>query len=361
MKSTISDNRQLFNAKTIAYGKTPDQLANGEFGIYDVNGNTSIATSVDTFAELPAKFRIISKYNDKVNYSLEDIDKTKIFNKTFKTYNPETVNVWQGLFTSCDCTKSVYLNIHVNEDALMRRDGMTWTHRDYVFEITPQELSCLCDCNGKAVYDNNVITKALFDKIKANNSPYYTAEVWTINDGGAKIDNLATSAAIKAVIDANKAVNTDSDLTNEGPRFVLVIKGLPQTRKVYRDLEPSYVYPRGVVLNPAGLINDNVPVKFIETQDIRYENGAGYDMRHEEWENMSNYSEINHYTQLSDGLAAPELIYQFENNKNYDVLTFEYDSPKTERAGSADMKRMMIIIGAETGSLASTTINGLFS
>jgi len=360
MKSTLADIRQLFNVKGLKYGSTPEQLLEGEIGIFDANSTTSIASSIDTFAELPDEFRILANINGKIAYSLENIRKDRIFNKNRKIYQPEVSQELQGVFSACDCSKSVYMNIIIEEEGLMRRDGMNWTHRDYVFEVTPAELACFCDCSGKSVYDNHVITKLLYDKIKANNSPYYDAEVYQLNADGTRGAGFANSAAIQTFIDANKTVNTDTVADNQSLKLMLVVKGKPQTRVVYHDLEPSYVYPRGVKLHVSGTINDKTQVQFKETRELVYENGAGYDMRHEEWENMSNYSMLNHYPQLSDGLASPDLYYQFENRKNYDVITFEYDSAKTKRAGEPEQKRLMIILGTETGTTLSTTLATLF-
>ena len=61
MKNTLANNRQIFNVKDIAYATTMENLAEGQVGIYAQGSDTSIAATVDTFAELPDNFNILSK------------------------------------------------------------------------------------------------------------------------------------------------------------------------------------------------------------------------------------------------------------------------------------------------------------
>ena len=51
----------------------------------------------------------------------------------------------------------------------------------------------------------------------------------------------------------------------------LVIKGKEQTGKPYRDLDASYIFPRGVAIHPVITINGTDTVIFTETQDLKYE------------------------------------------------------------------------------------------
>jgi hypothetical protein len=74
MKNTLSDNRQLFNVKAIASGKTPDELLNGELGVFPAAGGTSLA-STTTFAQMPDEVMLISKVGDKFYYSFDTINK----------------------------------------------------------------------------------------------------------------------------------------------------------------------------------------------------------------------------------------------------------------------------------------------
>lgn len=346
MKHTLSYNRQLFNVKAIAAaGLAPSAIPEGQFGIVDSSTNLTVLPA--DFANLPDKVRFISKLNGKVYYSFDTIEKATIANQQAKTYQAGVVDIWKGTVrTSCDKMKSALVNIHINEDDLIRRDGLTWTHVDKVIEVAPKEFECHCDCIGKTVYENHVMTKLLYEKINAENSDYYSASV-ELSDGTP----LADSAAIQAHIDANKAVNTDDDETNDTLFMVLVITAkdvLPNPQ--YKDLEINYIYPRGTKLDVSAVTNDDEGLPFNNTQEMVYEVGAGYDVRAEEFECMSNYTNLNYFPQLSDGIATKNLIYQFENGKNYDVLTFEFDTPKVERSGAADNKNFIVSLYSENGS-----------
>jgi len=163
-----------------------------------------------------------------------------------------------------------------------------WTHNDFVVAVAPQELLCSCSCDGtKKVYENNIITKVLYDKIIAINSPFYTAEV--TEEDGTPVPDVA------AFVLANEAVNTDDDDTNDGPKLKLVIKGKLSPAVTYKDLDVNYVYPRGVKLNPALTVNGESTIAFTETQSLGFEVGAGYDLRAEEFESMSLYTNLNFY------------------------------------------------------------------
>lgn len=321
MKSTLADIKQLFNVNNIAYNTNIDALIDGQVGIFPEDTNVSVATGT-TFASLPDKIRIISKLDGKVYYSFDTIEKSKIFNQIAKPYQSEQVNIWKGLIDHCNCIDGVQLKINIDEQSLIQRDGLTWTHSDTIVEVSPQELSCYCSCDGtKPVYENNILTKLLYDKINASNSPFYEAKVQL--EDGTPVPDVAD------FVEDNKAVNIDSNTANDGLKLVLVIQGKLSTPRSYKDLDVNYVYPRGVKLTPSLRINNEKSVAFTQVQPLRYEIGAGYDLRAEEWENMNHYTTLNYYPQLSDGIANSDLNYQFENKKNYNTLTLEFDSKKS--------------------------------
>ena len=402
MKSTISDNGQIFNVKAIAAnGLAPSAIPEGQFGIVDTD--TGLTFGAPFTGGLPDNFMFVSKLNGRVYYSFDTIARSSIKNVNSLAYTPEQVNIWTGIVESCDCQRGVQLGIYIDEDSLIRRDGLTWAHKDFIVEVAPQELACLCDCTGKSVYDNNIMTKLLFEKINALESPYYEAFVrpdltgvvtyanntardaalpspstgdvaisnttyqiyngtfWedisdvTI-DGGA----FAGISTVDHILNIVRDVNTDNDETNDGPKFVLAIYGKPQPAPNYRDLEVNYVYPRGVRITPTLLINGDKSITFTEVQDLRYEQGAGYDMRHEEFCLMSLHTKLNFYPQLSDGIASPDLVYQFENGQNYSGVTFEFDSDKVERSGTGDTKRFTVTL-ATTDFDVNSDLNNLFN
>lgn len=354
MKSELSDVRRLINVKSIAYAKTPAQMVNGDLGIFPDGSLTSMVAGT-TFATLPDKFRILYKYDGKLRVPQEDTYKAAILDQNFKNYQAELVNRWEGTLTACDCTKVVQVNINIDEDSLRRRDGTTWAHQDFYVEIAPSELTCVCDCTGKQVYDNNVMTRLLYKKITAVNSPFYTAKVKK-SDGTA----LNTIADIDQFIADNKIVNTDANTTNDSLKLTLVIEGKLQGGKSYRDLDINYTYPRGVRISAVAVINGDTSITFTETQKLQYEHGAGYDLRDEEHRHMNSYTNLYYRMTNSDGTPSADLIYQFENGKNYDVINFQVDTAKVLQAGTNEQKREMITMAADAGSATSTQLKAIF-
>lgn len=345
MKSTLADIKQLFNVKAIAYNTNINALAEGQFGIFPEGSDISVPTGT-TYATLPTQFRLVSKLNGKLYYSFDTIEKSKIFNQVAKNYVAEQVNIWEVLIENCNCINGVTLKLNVTEQSLIQRDGLTWTHNDFVVAVAPQELLCSCSCDGtKKVYENNIITKVLYDKIIAINSPFYTAEV--VQEDGTPVPDVA------AFVLANEAINTDADDTNDGPKLKLIVKGKLSPAVTYKDLDVNYVYPRGVKLNPALTVNGESTIAFTETQSLGFEVGAGYDLRAEEFESMSLYTNLNFYPRLSDGIQNPDLVYQFENNKNYKTITFEFDSKKSglEDVPEGRYKKFGVLFGTENNTI----------
>ena len=341
MNSTLADIKQLFNVTNIAYNTNINALAEGQFGVFPEGVDISVPAGT-TFATLPAKFRIISKLNGKIYYSFDTIEKAKIFNQASKVYQTEQINIWKGIIDHCNCIDGVALKINIDEQSLIQRDGLTWTHSDFVVEVSHQELLCYCACDGtKPVYENNILTKLLYDKVNALNSPFYEAKV-ELEDGTPVPD-------VAAFVTANQAVNTDANTANDGLKLVLVIQGKLSTPRTYKDLDVNYVYPRGVRLNPSLRINNKKSIVFTQTQALRYEVGAGYDLRAEEFECMSLYTNLNFYPRLSDGIQNPNLVYQFENNTNYNTITLEFGSKKSglEDVPEGDYKKFGILFGVE--------------
>ena len=391
MKSTLADIKQLFNVTNIAYNTNMNALAEGQFGIFPEDSEVSVVTGT-TYATLPAKIRIISKLNGKLYYSFDSIEKARIFNQAVKPYQTEQINIWKGIIDHCNCIDGVQLKINIDEQSLIQRDGLTWTHSDSIVEVSPQELLCFCSCDGtKPVYENNVLTQLLNDKINASKSPFYESQVELpitslvtyanqaalntavptpatgalaiVTGEGVKQYNgtawvvigtvLGVLTDVATFVTLGKTVNTDANTTNDGLKLTLVIKGKLSASGTYADLDVNYVYPRGVRLNPALRINNEKSIVFTQTQGLRYEIGAGYDLRKEEFDNMNFYTNMNFYPQLSDGIASSNLTYQFENKKNYNTLTFEFDSKKSglEDVHDGRYKRFGVLIGTTSTTL----------
>lgn len=365
MKSTLADNKQLFNVKAIATaGLTAGEIPNDTLGVIDVSTGLTVVPA--SWGDMPDEFAIISKVGGKVYYSFDNIEKDRIKNKVAVPYSAAQPNIWKTTIKSCLCMDDVLLNVNINDGELVQQDGLTWTHRDSVYEVSSEEMKCHCSCNGEhKVFENNIMTMLLHQKMQADQSQFYKSYV------GVSIDGVATGGTlpgtgdegelfiktgadeglyrhngtafvligdsdgiitdVEAFVEANKEVNTDDDDTNDGPMLELYLETIIPPTPNYADLEVNYVYRRGTTIMPSILIDSKIAVAFEEVQQAEFEIGAGYDVRAEEWENMNYYTDLNHYVQLSCGTQAPGVVYQFENGKNYQSVNFEFDTKKTLR------------------------------
>lgn len=358
MKSTLADIRQLFNAKDIAYATKIENLTSGQIGVFAEDSDTSIAASI-RFATLPDKFRIVANVGGKLYFSFDTIEKARMRHNSFKAYQAEAVNIWKVQIDelACECIKTVGLDIHLSEAGLIQQDGLTWTHRDNYYELSPDELVNMCDCEGegKAIYQNHLFTEALFNRIQANQSPYYKA---VVKDETGTV--YATAAAIRSFIETNKSNNMGDGGTGfeYSEKLVLFIEGIAQASVGYNDLEVNHVTPRGVKLTPILRVNGRA-IPFTQEQALVFEIGEGADIRAEEWENMNFYTPLNFYPELTDGIAVKGLKYQFENGKKYDGVAFEFTTEKVD-TNSGESRLFGVFLGAETGTAESTELRGIF-
>ena len=349
MESTLADIKQLFNVKAIAYATKLDALPDNSFAIYEEGSDTSVASTV-TANTLPEKIRFLAKVNGKLYYSFDTINKKDIINVKAVDYKAPVVNVWETTITAaqCACIEMLKIIVNIEDMRLLNRDGLTWQHRDFVIATTPEELACACEggVDADPVAVNNKMTALLVKKVIDMDSEFYTAKA-------VKADGSAITGDLDTFVKTN--------LADEAPVLIkLVLEGKPHAAAPYKDLDTDWVGVRGVGLKPIVEVNngDVSAIKFTETQALVYEQGAGADLRKEEWDNMNYYTNLNYRTQMCDGLADPNLVYQFENGQNYKTVNFEFTTLNTER--NSGRKRLFGVLLGTTDNTIFTQLKALF-
>lgn len=393
MESYLADIKQVFNVKSIAaVNLAPNAIPNNSVGFLDASTNLTVAPTT-AWAALPDTISIIAKIDGKVYYSFSDIEKNSIIRKNKVNYSAPRPNAWEGTIDCCACIDNLTLNIHVDDQELVDRDGLSWTHRDFAVEVATQEMKCYCSCDGThKEYENNVMTMLLVNKVNNMNSPYYEASAAIsitgvdtgttapatggteaqgdlyirtgstdpglyIHDGTAWVlVGTATGVLtdVETFVEVMKDQNTASPVTNAGPMLKFVLTGKVKDTPHYANLEPNYVYPRGARITPSIDVGGKCVVAFTETQTMKYELGAGYDLRAEEWEVMNYYTDLNFLPRLSDDLQNSKLKYQFENGKTYDTITLEFSTPNTE-TNSGRRRLFGITFGVEQVTAGTPT------
>jgi len=352
MKSTLADVRQLFNVRAIAAaGLAPSAIPADTFGIVDEASNLTVSPA--NFAALPDSFRFVSKFGGAVYQSAGTLRKDCLGKRAKQPYQAGITEHWKAVISHCGCLRTVQLGIHIEDDRLLRNNGLTWADRDTVFVATREELEAQCECGPGAVhetYQNHIATKLLWQKITAENSPFYRAYVEDESGTG-----YGTLADIETFIAANKAVNTDGDATNDSDKLVLYVAGKPQPPGNYANLEANYVYPRGVSLLPSATVNGNIGIAFNKVGSLVYPAGDGYDLRAEEFAAMSLWTGLNHYPQISCGLPSKDLVYQFENGKKYHTVGFEACAEKSglEDVFEGNSRKWHVTLGTENATVYS--------
>jgi hypothetical protein len=393
MKHTLAQNKQLFNVKAIGDTVTLDALADGEFGVFAEDSDTSLAATAN-FAALPARFRFVAKLDGKVYYSFDTITKASLSRINEQAYVAPAVNIWEGtvLSSECACINTATLGINIDEDSLMRERGLSWVNRDISVVSSPNALTAQCDCTGNPIWDNHNITRELFNQVNDSDSPFYLTKVrydvaglttyaddtardaaipapaggevvLNTTDTAMQVYDLATTAwldvaplngyftsaaTLDSFITATKVINTDDTEGTSTLPLILVVEGKPATTRNYKDLDVNYIFPRGAKLHPAMRLNGEVgpAIEFTETQEIVYEQGAGADLRSVEFECMSQHTNLNHYPQLSDGTPGEDLIYQFANGQTYNVLNFEFATDKVN-SNDGDKRSFAVMLGTD--------------
>lgn len=386
MKNTLADNRQMLNVKAVATaGLAPEAIPDNTVGFVNlVSGLTVVPAN---FAAVPDKFEFIAKVNGKVYHSIDHITKAQIVAKSNLDYTAPQGEIWKTTISCCSCIDTLQLTIGVSNAALV--GSIATPAFDFVYEVAPEELKCHCACDGtNKELENNVFTRIIANKINTSGTSFYKAYAEIPAAGiatGASLPNtgneavgdlyylntgadglyIYTATGWVLVGDVNGSVYTITDVTTyvdamdannksatpgeHGPMMTLVVEALVDATPYYHDIEANYVYPRGsrLSLNFNAPNSTCVPV-FTKTRDMVYEIGAGYDMRAEEFEVMSYYTNLNAHPTLSDNrFQSPDLIYQFENNKNYNVVDLEFHTSKVN-TNDGDKKSFHIILGVET-------------
>lgn len=341
MKHTLSYNRLLWNVRAIAEaGLKPEQVPDDTFAIIDVTTDKTVAPA--TFDDLPKKFRLMHKVGGQVFFGPDCIEKKNIVWAKEKEYTEGKVNKWEGVITHCDCINTVKLNIFMEDELLNRAMGLPWGVSDFYVEVAPEEFKCFCACGETGAYANNVMTMLLYKNILKKESPFYTAKVETV-DGATKFNSFEE---VKKFVEANKEVNSNTDKADDGKLLKLIIEGKQHKRpRRFNPYNVCDVYPSGVKLLPSFELNGGIHANFTEVETLAFEVGNGYDLVVEEHNNKSYFTNVGSYARNMHLVEFPD--YQFEENKNYDTLTLEFDTPKTLRAGEADMKRFMLLLGSE--------------
>lgn len=386
MKNTLADNRQMLNVKAVATaGLTPEAIPDNTVGFVNLASGLTVAPA--NFAAVPDKFEFIAKVNGKVYHSIDHITKAQIVAKSKLDYTAPQGEIWKTTISCCSCIDTLQLTIGVSNAALI--GSIATPAFDFVYEVAPEELKCHCACDGtNKELENNVFTKIIANKINTSGTSFYKAYAEIPAAGiatGASLPNtgneavgdlyylntgadglyIYTATGWVLVGDVNGSVYTITDVTTyvdamdannksatpgeHGPMMTLVVEALVDATPYYHDIEANYVYPRGsrLSLNFNAPNSTCVPV-FTKTRDMVYEIGAGYDMRAEEFEVMSYYTNLNAHPTLSDNrFQSPDLIYQFENNKKYNVVDLEFHTSKVN-TNDGDKKSFHIILGVET-------------
>lgn len=386
MKNTLADNRQMLNVKAVATaGLAPEAIPDNTVGFVNlVSGLTVVPAN---FAAVPDKFEFIAKVNGKVYHSIDHITKAQIVAKSNLDYTAPQGEIWKTTISCCSCIDTLQLTIGVSNAALI--GSIATPAFDFVYEVAPEELKCHCACDGtNKELENNVFTRIIVNKINTSGSSFYkayaeipatgiasggsfpasptqgtlfektgaTPGLYIYNSGAwALVGSPLGGGTSYTITDIDTYVagmdsrNKDANTANHGPMMTLVVEALVDATPYYHDIEANYVYPRGsrLSLNFNAPNSTCVPV-FTKTRDMVYEIGAGYDMRAEEFEVMSYYTNLNAHPTLSDNrFQSPDLIYQFENNKNYNVVDLEFHTSKVN-TNDGDKKSFHIILGVET-------------
>lgn len=392
MKLDVAAVKQIFNAKALATdGLTLGQIPDNTLAIIDES------TGLSESSMLPDEFIIAGKVNGKVYTSIRTIKKSSMIDLQVSEQRAGTNEAWVGTLNSCGCAAPVTLTINIDEASLLLRDGLTWSHRDFVVEVPTEELTCMCSCDGTyKVYENNVMTALLHKAILRKDSPFYTSRVifdytsMNIPTGSAypgsptegmlflKSDvsqfavyvdgnwhlfasDLGEILDVDSFVELMKGINTDPNATVEGPMLSLLLEGKSQPMPAYKDLEPNYIYPRGVRLQPAlavGKGNNVFHTPFRKAVSVVYPIGDGYDMRAEEFASMGYYTNMQNPV-LCGPFTDPDLIYQFENFKTYDAITFAQLADKTKK-NDGDKGLINVTIATEDPGVLSS-LRSLFN
>lgn len=347
MKPTLAVNRAIIKVGTLlTTGKTVKDVYDATvdtFAVLNKVDGADYDKTVKTktggtpagdpkLADLPEIFQFVAKNKGKIYKGLSPIMKKDIKSVSFTEARDYKGQVLK-LTPKCKCEsgfapQEYLLKIHLNSDLLESFSAPSWTHQDLYYEVLADECGIGGDCETMGVYNNHLLVREIYRQyLEKEGNTFYKME---IKEG---TNLLADLAAVDAYIAANKAVNTDSNKTNNSNPLTIVLTGLIDDEE-YQDISVKYHYLRGLTMTPI-LYVDGKAQKFeadtAGSDKMVYGEGIGSDMRMLERELMSLHTNLNYNPTLSDNSKSPELVYQFENEKKYHVVTIEYFVYKSDK------------------------------
>ncbi|MGL6107258.1 MAG: hypothetical protein ACRC0V_07220 [Fusobacteriaceae bacterium] len=310
------------NKAVLIKDKELSDLTLGQIGIFDANTMLSVDSTV---SPVPKKviFAVgVDRLGDGTLNAIHqsagpEIDlrqKTVPYNK--KIYTAGLPMIFELSGFKALCGKDYALRMEFRNSETLTIAGYLPFVKTYI-----ASSSCCAGCISCVSGDCNVLA---YDFIKAINADKKGLVV-------AEAINPTTNAVITdipAFIATNSTVNTDTDTTNDvcmKIRFTTIPAKIAQ----FCQINPEYYGLRQTTVIPSLSLGFECNGTLTTTQEVKYEEGNGYDVFQTEYK-ASGYSAENSPNRLSQstGQAIPT-AYFVDKKVKYDRYAFEYQKKST--------------------------------
>jgi hypothetical protein len=347
------------NLSLLPTGNPIGSLAVGQFGVFNEGNNISI-DSTATFKNLFFALGLDEDgdaVTDSVNKSAgQYIQHKNILKYTYKPYSAGQ-NFKAKIYdykAMCDTLYGVRI-VFQNEE-IFKSTGSTQFSKSYITKTSCCGDSCLCPKG-----DANEITLGLYAQM--SDEELFTVVMKASQNLTVAVHNTSVNYATGATMiksDVEALITFNSLQTEEALKVwtYLELESTPQAIKNFLGINTQYYKLRGTSFEVSTIFVAGMGCsgKTAVLQDIKFEQGLGYDVNELEYE-AAGWGDNGPYRLNSiTGLTKETLKYVATPAVHYDlfVLEYEYEAQAGRQNNKNDLTTIFAIPSANT-----TTINSL--
>lgn len=307
------------NQAILAEGNSVEDLAPGQIGFFSYDTNKSLdATSTSLKAK--AKAFYIARGIDDGEGNLEDVAKSagthiqlrNVVSLSGRCYTPNQPKIVELKDFKVECDTEYGVKFEIRNQQAYRVNGFNQVVKSFVVKSD--------NCDGcEDCPSGNCITLAqrLVAEVNADSDKLILAE---LIDGAG---NVVTD--VDAYIATNDA-DSDGQINGDEPCLGIRFTVQPQKFRSYCEINLNYFSARNTDILTAKIGGFDTTGTIEVTQDLVYEEGAGYDVRQLEYEagGFNGKPGIYRVSELT-GTARNGFEYFAENGGKYILLHLAYD------------------------------------
>lgn len=343
------------NQAILPAGNTPDALAIGQIGVFDINTGLSVDGTMspkEIYIAVGTDFSNTGVLEDIRKSAGKSITISKIEDVTYRPHTPARPLIFVMSDISTTCNKEYLLRLEFRNMEIYNTQGYNQFTHTYSFKT-----ECCDECGDCPKSDPNKLVKKIIEQVNNDIHGFVFAEAIDPN-------TAAPIADLNAFIATNEAANLDNNSSNDVVASIQ-FTSVPTKVTNYCNINLKYRYPRQTLVIPS-LVEGFCKAKITILQEPVMEEGFGYDIKQRENLYLGWTGNPGIYrTWEVTGTTKENFNNLVERNVNYDQFVIEY--LVNTRVGSQqefvdEMATEIAIPSADTTTLAglAAVFDGIF-